>query len=426
MKHVFDVFKGGPKVKLTRAKGLNLYTEDEQEILDMSAGDNSVMTMGWGHPEINKAITEQMSRFSHIDYKAWRDPNVEKLATLICSHSPAPLDSLYMCGNSGAEACETAIKMSFLVHQVNGKTNKNKIIGRQQSYHGSTIGILGLTDRPNLQMYTPLCPNNFILVGEHNYFRQAQKNESKEEYLTRSLAEIEEAIINNGPENISAFIGETIMGGLVGDVPPLPGYWQGVKALCEKYDLHLILDEVYCGTGTSGRYHCFEYDDVIPDFLMLSKTLAAGYAPLSAVLTTTEYQQTIHDGFDNRLAHSTTMQGYSLGIAAAIAVQGIITANGFLEEVQRKGTKFRELIHSALNQHRYFKNIRGRGLRFSVEHCHEDRVLFSNTLRQKMWDQGIYIDVKWHRSSFTPALIVNDEQIERVAEAFIESFTGIL
>lgn len=425
MNSVFDVFDNAPSEEIEKCEGLYIHTLSGKKILDMSGGSTSVMILGWQHKKINEALIAQLSKFSHIDYKAWRDPNVHSLSNLIVSNSPAELSCVYFCGNSGAEACETAMKMSFLYHQAKGDGNKTKFIGRLQSYHGSTLDALSLTDRPNLRVYQPLLPNNKIIIREHNFLRHALDGETQAQYLNREIIYLEQVILEQGPENIAGFIGETIQGGLVGDVPPVENYWYEVRKLCDKYNMHLILDEVYCGTGTTGKYHSFEYDNVVPDFVMLAKTLCAGYSPLSAVITKSSIKECIHQHYEGRLAHSTTMQGFSLGVAVAIEVQKILSNKDFLNNVFIKGEYFRNTIHEQLKKNPYYKNVRGRGLRFSVEHSALDNNLFAQKISEGMRKRGIYIDSKWHKTGFTPALTITPEQIEFVADSFISVFNGI-
>ena len=147
----------------------------------------------------------------------------------------------------------------------------------------------------NLYIYKDFFPKYRAKINEHNYFRQSLKNEKIEEYVERSCAELENKIKKIGPENVCAFIAETMMGGLVGDVPPGKNYWKKIKKICDKYNVLLILDEVWCGTGVSGKYFCFEWDDIIPDIVFMGKTLAAGYAPVSGLATRTEISKKIKD-----------------------------------------------------------------------------------------------------------------------------------
>ena len=157
-----------------------------------------------------------------------------------------------------------------------------------------------------------------------------------------------------------------MMGGLVGDVPPGKNYWKKIKKICDKYNVLLILDEVWCGTGVSGKYFCFEWDDIIPDIVFMGKTLAAGYAPVSGLATRTEISKKIKDYYGS-IPFSTTHQGHSL-VAATLATQKIIHNQKFLTKVKLNGEYFRNTLNDELKNHEFFQNVRGRGLRNSLEY----------------------------------------------------------
>ena len=188
------------------------------------------------------------------------------------------------------------------------------------------------------------------------------------------MNEFEDRINEIGPHNICAFVAETMLGGLVGDVPPTKNYWKGISAICKKYNIHLILDEVWCGTGSSGRYHCFEHDDIVPDFLCLGKSLGCGYIPISAVLVPIDFEN-IKSG---RVEMSCTFQAHSLAVAAAHAVQSIILQPGFVDTVEFHGNYIRTVLSDELGKHSFVKNIRGRGIRNSIEYCCDDVANFRN------------------------------------------------
>ena len=134
----------------------------------------------------------------------------------------------------------------------------------------------------------------------------------------RSVKDIENRINEIGAEKICGFVAETAMGGLVGDVPPTKNYWKLVRKICDKYNIHLIIDEVWCGTGTSGKVYSIDYDEITPDFIFLGKTLGAGYAPVSAVVISSNIEKILKKR-DGVIKHSTTHQGHCLGVAAALA-----------------------------------------------------------------------------------------------------------
>ena len=312
--------------------------------------------------------------------------------------------------------------MSYQIHYDNGKKDKSIIISRNQSYHGCTTQSLSIGDRPNLYFYKKILNKNVRKISEHNFVRYKKKNETMEDYAIRSSKELEDKILKIGPEKVCCFVGETMAGGLVGDVPPANNYWKNIRKICDKYNVHLILDEVWCGTGVSGKNFCIDYDGITPDFVFLSKTLAAGYGALSAVAT----RQKLFDNTKKRngqIFYSNTHQGHSLSIAAAFACQKIINNKFFLNSVYKKGQLLRSFLKNEMSNHEFFINIRGRGLRNSFEFYCEDNHLFGNILKKKLMEKyNIIIDSKWHRICFSPALIITKDEIIKNLEIVCKEF----
>ena len=252
--------------EISKTKGSYIFTK-KKKILDVTAGTNSHAIVGYQNPIVLNDIRSQLNHYTHVDYKTWNDKNLELLSNLISSNNIQKLKNVYFCGNSGSEACEAAIYLSYQYHYLNGNSQKKIILSRKQSYHGMTLNSLSLGDRPNLDIFKKLLPKNRHKVSMHHYLYNKNNNESLKQYGLRSAKELEDKIIKLGPENIAAFVGETIMGGLVGDVPPAPNYWKEIRKICNKYKIHLILDECYCGTGTTGKYFCCDWDQITPDII---------------------------------------------------------------------------------------------------------------------------------------------------------------
>ena len=407
------------------AEGLYIYTKDGRKLLDMTAGSTSYAILGWSHRAVLSAMQEQMKRFCHMDYKAWSDENTERLADLLLSRAEHGLNKVYFAGNSGAEACEAAMKMSYQTHYDLGKKKKTWFISRNQSYHGSTTDAMAIGERPNLSFYKKLFPKERAKIPQHHALLMRKKDETLDEYAKRSAKELEDKIIEIGPEKVCAFIGETMMGGLIGDVPPAPGYWKYIREVCDKYDIHLILDEVFCGTGCSGKIYCCDWDDITPDFIFIGKTLGAGYAPLSVVVTSDKIEEVIKK-YQGRLQHTTTFQAYSLGVSAALAVQKIIHTDEMLSNINNIGSYMRRILKDELSSHPLFLDVRGRGLRFSLEYICKDKHKFGTMLAETMEKKySILISGKWHRVSFTPAFIITMDEADMVLDRFVKTFKDI-
>lgn len=204
-----------PNYTITSSLGSYLVLDSTRNIFDLTGGQTSHCTIGWGNHDVINAISKQLEICAHIDYKAFIDQNRNILSDLLLSGNLNNFKNVYFAGNSGGEACEAAMKLSFQTHYLNGES-RTKFLSRQESYHGSSTEAMSLGDRPNLEMYRPLFPENKIYVPEHNYYRCSIPGESEDQYLNRSLSEIEKIILSNKPESICAFIGETMTGGLSG------------------------------------------------------------------------------------------------------------------------------------------------------------------------------------------------------------------
>ncbi len=424
---VFRVFPNDPVPPFVdRADGIYVYTKDGRKILDATGGGTSYAILGSCHPEVNGAIEHQIKRFGHLDYKIWADENTGELADILLSRAEHGLDRVYFAGNSGGEACEAAMKMSYQVHYDLGRKEKRWFISREQSYHGSSSDALALGERPNLEFYRPMLSPYRTQIPMHHPLYLKRSNETLDDYAQRSAKQLEDKILEVGPEKVCGFVGETIMGGLVGDVPPAPNYWKYIRSVCNKYDVHLILDEVYCGTGASGKIYCCDYDQVTPDFIFLGKTLAAGYGALSAVVTSSKIEEVIRRG-QGRLQHTTTHQAHSLSVAAALAVQKIIHNDEFLSHVNTLGNYMRQVLTDELSALPIYRDVRGRGLRFSFEYQTEKPNEFGMQLAERLLRKyNILINAKWHRVCFTPALIMTSEEADQVLEACIGEINNMV
>ena len=230
----------------------------DKTFLDLTGGLTSHSVLAWNRTEIKEAISDQLNLYTHCDYKTFFDPLREELSKLIMSGLPIKLQKSYgifFPGLSGSEGIESALKLSYQYRIENNDCARNKIIFFEEAYHGSTLGALSMTDRPNLKQYNPLFPDNYFKLSEVNYFRKNLQM-SEEEYCTKKIQELEALLSDIDAEKETALVGETISGGLTGYTNKPKGYWNIVREICSRHNIHLIMDEIICGTGTTGKYFC--------------------------------------------------------------------------------------------------------------------------------------------------------------------------
>jgi adenosylmethionine-8-amino-7-oxononanoate aminotransferase len=414
-----------PRPNVVKGDGIFIHLENGKKLLDTTAGWTSYAVLGYSHPEVLEAMKVQMTKFCHMDYNIWNNPQIEELADLMLSRAPHGLDKVYFGGTSGSDAIEAAMKLSYHVHHDSGKPEKTGYISRAQSFDGATLHAMSVSDLPILDLYRPLLPTNFGKIPEHNPIRHKKPDESLDEYARRGAKDLEDKILEMGPDRVAAFVGETILGSLVGDVPAAPNYWKYIREVCDRYDVHIILDEVYCGMGRSGRIYAYDWDDFRPDFVCIGKNFAAGYAPMSAVVTNGTVEDIIAKG-SGRIQLGHTYQGFSLGVAAALAVQKIVHTDDMLAQINKIGAFMRETLVSELGSHPFFREVRGRGLIFALEYDCPNVHPFSLELQRVMEEEhDILINSKWHRASFVPAYIMDNDQTELVLDRFIDTFRTV-
>jgi adenosylmethionine-8-amino-7-oxononanoate aminotransferase len=410
---------------VVKGEGVYLYLDDGRRILDATSGWCGQNVLGYSHPEVLASMRDQMDRFCHIDSNRWVNPLLEELGALLLSQAPPELNKVYFCGTSGSEAVEAAMKISFQKHFNLGKKSKTMFISRDQSYHGATLHGIAMSSLDIFEFYSPLLPAGLAKIPVHYPLRCMKHGESLDEYALRGALELENEILRLGPENVCAFVAETMLGSLLGDVPPAPGYWQHIRGICDKYDVHLILDEVYCGLGRSGKIYCCTWDGIVPDFICVAKALGGGHAPISAVITNDSVENAIKNG-QGRINTGHTHQGYSLGCAAGLAIQKIVHRPETLAHVIALGERMRYQLSQALGDHPLVRSIHGRGSMFSIEYQTRNNSLFSQSISKMIEHEfNVLVSAKWHRISFSLPFILTFEEADRITEAVIRSFQKV-
>ena len=247
-----------------------------------------------------------------------------------------------------------------------GQPQRQHFIARRQSYHGNTLGALAVGGNAwRRKQFAPLLIDVTHVAPCYEY-RDRQSDESAEAYGQRLVAELAAAIDRLGGDNVIAFVAETVGGATQGAVTPVPGYLRGVRELCSRHGILLILDEVMCGMGRCGTLHACEAEGVTPDLLVVAKGLGGGYQPIGAVLAQAHIVEAFAKG-SGAFQHGHTYIGHAMACAAALAVQKVMQRDGLLERVQRQGAGLRERLQATFGNHPRVGDIRGRGLFQAIE-----------------------------------------------------------
>src|SRR5258705_11560638 len=270
---------GGSRI-ITRAEGSTIFDADGKSLLDGMAGLWCVQ-VGYGRQELADAAHEQMLALAFYNtFFKTAAPSTVRLATKISALLGANLSHVFF-NNSGSEAIDTIIRMARYYWQVKGQPERNVIIARNNAYHGSTIAGVSLGGmKPMQKQGGPWLPGIEHILQPYRFGEGF--NESPEVFVNRAVAALEERILAVGPEKVAAFIGEPVQGAGGVIIPP-EGYWPRIEAVCRKYGILLVSDEVICGFGRVGRWFGFQHYGIKPDLVSMAKGLSSGYLPISAV-----------------------------------------------------------------------------------------------------------------------------------------------
>ncbi len=346
------------------AQGLVITDADGREYLD-ACGGAAVSCLGHGHPEVLAAMHAQTDRVAYAHTSFFTTDVAEELADELVRTAPAGTSHVYFV-SGGSEAMEAALKMARQYFVETGQPQRRHFVARRQSYHGNTLGALAVGGNEwRRRQFAPLLIEVSHVSPCYEYRGRAE-GETPEAYGARLVQELAETFERLGPDTVIAFVAETVGGATSGALTPVPGYLQGVRELCSRHGVLLILDEVMCGMGRTGTLHACEQDGVVPDLLTIAKGLGGGYQPIGAVLA----QQRIVEAFSKGsglFQHGHTYLGHPVACAAALAVQRVIHRDGLLERVRQLGQGLRERLHTAFGTHAQVGDIRGRGLFQAIE-----------------------------------------------------------
>ena len=346
------------------AKGLRITDGEGREYID-ACGGAAVSCLGHGHPDVLAAMHAQIDRIAYAHTSFFTTEVAEQLADHLVARAPAGVSHAYFV-SGGSEAVEAALKMARQYFVETGQPQREHFIARRQSYHGNTLGALAVGGNEwRRRQFAPLLIPVTHVSPCYEY-RDRRDDETPEQYGRRLVQELSDAIDRLGGDRVIAFVAETVVGATAGALPPVPGYLKGVRELCDRHGILLILDEVMCGMGRTGTLHACEQEGVVPDLLTIAKGLGGGYQPIGAVLAQGRIVDTFARG-SGMFHHGHTYIGHAVACAAALAVQQVIERDGLLERVRRQGHGLAERLHAALGAHPHVGDIRGRGLFWGIE-----------------------------------------------------------
>jgi adenosylmethionine-8-amino-7-oxononanoate aminotransferase len=378
------------------AEGIFIRDATGKDYIDASGGA-AVSCLGHSHPEVLAAMREQLDRLAYAHTSFFTTGVAEELADELVAHAPEGIEHVYFV-SGGSEAIEAALKLARQFFVERGQTQRRHFIGRRQSYHGNTLGALAVGGNEwRRKQFAPLLIETSHVSPCYEY-RDRRHNESPVSYGERLAQELETKIADLGPENVIAFVAETVVGATLGAVTAVPGYFRRVREICDRHGILLLLDEVMCGMGRTGTLHACEQEGISPDLMAIAKGLGGGYAPIGAVLASGTIVETIGRG-SGLFQHGHTYIGHPLACAAALAVQRIIRRDVLLAKVREQGAHLSDRLTQRFGNHANIGDVRGRGLFQAIE-------IVADRASKEPFDPALKLHARIKREAMARGLMV--------------------
>ena len=404
-------------IPVARAEGVHFWTPEGKRYIDFNS-QLMCVNAGHGDPRIVKAIQDQAATLAYANPFMATEVRArlgEKLAQL----TPGDIDVFFFT-NGGSEANENAMRIARLV------TGRHKILARYRSYHGGTAGSLTLTGDPRRWAMEPGMPG--IVHVPHPYHGIQRGSDTAAE----ALAQLEEIIMLEGAHTIAAFILETVTG-TNGILVPPDGYLEGVRALCDRYGILLICDEVMSGFGRTGAWFAVDHWKVVPDILTMAKGLTSAYVPLGAV----GIRRGIADHFQEKVFYGgLTYNSHPLGCAAALATIQVYEEDGLVQRARDMGGVMRGLLDALPDAHPSVGEARSIGL-FGLVELVRDRATreplapFNGSspemqaLGRFFRERGLYTFVRWNTFFTNPPLCISEADLREAFAIIDEGLTRV-
>lgn len=416
LEHSFWTWSAQGKVNpipVSRAQGVYFWDASGKRYLDFNSMTMCV-NIGHGDARVIAAICRQAQELPYAGPGMATRPRAV-LGKLLAEITPTGLDRfLFTLG--GADANENAVKLA------RAATGRHKILARYRSYHGATAGAMALTGDPRRWAWEPgLMPGVVHFLDPYRYrstFHASRPDLPEMEFTNEYLNYLEELIQLEGPATIAAILMETVTGTNGVLIPP-DGYLRGVRAICDRYGILLICDEVMSGFGRTGRWFAVEHWGVVPDIMTMAKGLTSGYAPLGCVAM----KQSIADVFKDRVYQGgLTYNAHPISLAAAAANIQVMHSDHLVERAASTGADLADLLAELKDRHPSIGEVRSIGLFAAVELV-RDRATKEplapfggsspemDAVRKYLLNRGLYHHTHWHTLLIIPPLPITTDQL---------------
>lgn len=419
--------KSGPFI-ITKGDGAGVIDDQGRRYIDAMAGLWSA-SLGFSEKRLADAAYRQMLELPYSSTFAGRSsPVLIDLAERLIAIAPKSVARALFC-NSGSEAVDTAMKLVWYYQNAIGRPEKKKIIAREKAYHGSTIASASLTGLERMQREFDLPIARVVRAPCPHYWKFGRAGETEAAFAERMARELEEIILREGPETVGGFFAEPLQGA-GGVIPPPAGYFKRVQAICKKYEILFVADEVICGFARTGEMWGSDTYDLAPDMMTCAKALSASYIPIAALMISERVFEAmaLQSRKISLFGHGFTYSGHP--VAAAVAVETLkIYEERDVVAMSKAASPALQRGLRAYADHPIVGEVRGVGMIAGVE-LSADRAArkpFDPTngagaiVQEEMKARGVLVRALGDVVAFCPPLIISDEEIKAVTARFGEA-----
>lgn len=412
-----DLIEKGITV-ITRGEGVWVFDREGKRYLDLVAGVTRPVHVGYGRKEMAQAVYDQICKLPYFTPMQFANEPAMALAEALSAIAPGKINKFtFVC--DGSEAVETAIKLARHYHYFRGEPKRFKVISRRGAYHGVTAGALRAlgTVLPMRQIMEPLPPGTVFVESPYCY--RCPLHLTYPECNLSCARDVERVVQFEDPEQISAFIGEPIQQGFGAYAPPRE-YWRIIREICNRYGILLIIDEVICGFGRTGKWFGVDHFDIEPDIITMAKGISSGYVPLGAVGCTERVMEPI-----TIFHHLHTYGNHPVSCAAALKNLEIMEREHLVEKAREIGLYFLERLR-ALETHPIVGEARGTGLWTAIDLTLDkgSKALFPvdrmNRIIDRAKAKGLIIKTMGHALEFAPPLVIDRSEIDLAVQILDE------
>lgn len=421
---------------IVKGKGIYIYDEEGKEYIDGCAGSVST-SLGYGREDISEAIAHQAKEISFVHRHHVSSKIVNEATDLLKEMFPS-MDKFFLV-SGGSEATEVATKIARYHFLKKGKPSKNKIIGRWMSYHGYTLDALSYGGNPGRRKdFATVLREDGHIMPPYCYRCWAGKDPSN--CQMECANQLEDMILEIGPENIAGFICETVVGTTMGCVTPPAEYYKRIREICTKYDVLMILDEVMCGSGRCGSMMAIDKYGVEADIVALAKSMGGGYFPIGCAACKEFVAKPIEEAGGFPVGH--TWAGSPLSSAVVKKTLEIIKDEKLLDNVEKQGEYLRKRLETLKEKYDFIGDVRGMGLMQAVEivkdkstkECYDRKLKVAEKVFKECMDNGLIImtSVNMDKGKQGDAIMigtsfeVTEEEIDKLVNILEKSMVNVI